>query len=318
MNFFLLRNWRNSFISALTGLMYSLSLSAGTIETFLDRSLEELTTQERSELVEWLEQIPPQELLSILEKHSPNPYKHFQEQSTDHKLISQMNYLQSLAEPPLQLQSSDVGQSVISAIAKAIWGDWQTVPIPDAYCSNGSQYKIFISRSRGLFNRLAGNHKRLLVYLEPGGACWDYESCSGQAGIRGAANPNGIPDNYLNFGAFINDDRKGGSPMAAISPLILNNNPSGYYAKTSRWNKVFLPYCTGDVHMGNKKTTYLDPKGEKDPITYMHHGAINVQKAIEYMQKHFYQPKQLMVTGCSAGGTGALGNYHFFRKHLQN
>ena len=70
MNFFLLRNWRNSFISALTGLMYSLSLSAGTIETFLDRSLEELTTQERSELVEWLEQIPPQELLSILEKHT--------------------------------------------------------------------------------------------------------------------------------------------------------------------------------------------------------------------------------------------------------
>jgi hypothetical protein len=43
-----------------------------------------------------------------------------------------------------------------------------------------------------------------VVSVEPGGACWDYESCSGAGGIRGAANPHGIPDDHMDRYQYLN------------------------------------------------------------------------------------------------------------------
>lgn len=204
----------------------------------------------------------------------------------------------------------------VDDITGAVWGTWEKVDIPGAVCSDGSQYKIFVMRSRGFINWINGNTKRLLVYLEPGGACWDYESCTGQT-RRGAANPNGVPDNYMNLGDFINPNQAGGSPMAAISPLLLRNNPTGSNAKTAQWNKVFLPYCTGDVHSGNRVVTYQDPTGQNPPLTYRHVGAKNVELVIDYLRREFSRPNDMMITGCSAGGTGTLTNYAFFRDALR-
>ncbi len=210
----------------------------------------------------------------------------------------------------------DIGHPLLDALSGAIWGLWDKVDIPDAICGNGTSYKIFVMRSKGIINWILGNDKKLLIYLEPGGACWDYESCTGQSGIRGAANPMGIPDNYMNLGDMLDQEKIGGSPMAAISPLILRNHPTGRNVKTSQWNKVFIPYCTGDVHSGNKVVRYSDPKGEELDILYHHKGAKNIEKVIEYLKQEFPEPDEMVVTGCSAGGTGALVNYHFFREAL--
>ena len=38
--------------------------------------------------------------------------------------------------------------------------------------------------------------------------------------------------------------------------------------QTSRWNKVFIPYCTGDVYAGSITNTYEDPDGMEDPATF--------------------------------------------------
>ncbi len=205
---------------------------------------------------------------------------------------------------------------IIDDISGAIWGKWTKVDIPGAICSNGSQYKIFVMESKGFWNWLMGYTKNLLVFLEPGGACWDYESCTGQSGIRGAANPNGIPDNYMNLGDYLDPNTEGGSVMAAISPLVLYNHPTGQNIETARWNKVFIPYCTGDVHSGYKTKVYEDPTGENPAITYHHHGAKNIEKVIDYLKGEFSEPKKMMVAGCSAGGAGSLTNYHFFREEL--
>ena len=65
---------------------------------------------------------------------------------------------------------------------------WQTVqldPSTGAICGNGSPYKFFVNR--------VAHSSNTIIYMEGGGACWDYESCTGQTGIRGARNPNGIP-----------------------------------------------------------------------------------------------------------------------------
>src|SRR5262245_43016501 len=78
-------------------------------------------------------------------------------------------------------------------------GPWAKVELPDTQCSDGSQYKFFVSRSQ-----LSDD---LLVIFEPGGACWDYASCSG--GLRGAANPSGIPDNHMDTWQHVHPDAGG-------------------------------------------------------------------------------------------------------------
>ncbi|MCG8333308.1 MAG: pectinacetylesterase family protein [Proteobacteria bacterium] len=217
---------------------------------------------------------------------------------------------------PAQSGDKVQSQGIIDDITGAIWGSWTKVDIPGAICSNGSQYKIFVMKSKGFWNWLYGYTKNLLIYLEPGGACWDYPSCTGQTGVRGAANPNGIPDNFMNLGDYLDPNVEGGSVNAVISPLVLNNHPTGQNVQTSRWNKVFIPYCTGDVHSGNNTKIYDDPTGENPPITYHHVGATNIEKVIAYLQGEFSNIKKLMVTGSSAGGVGSLTNYHFFKEAL--
>ncbi|MBM7093074.1 hypothetical protein JTP67_32135, partial [Streptomyces sp. S12] len=69
---------------------------------------------------------------------------------------------------------------------------WQTVQLPaetGAICGNGSPYKIFVNR--------VPNTTNTIIYMEGGGACWDYASCTGATGVRGARNPNGVPDDYM-------------------------------------------------------------------------------------------------------------------------
>src|SRR5690606_19774206 len=125
-------------------------------------------------------------------------------------------------------------------------------------CSNGSQYKFFVN--------LAEGSDDVLIMLEPGGACWDYESCSGAAGIRGAANPNGISDDHMDLWGF-------------TSPLLRRQSKIGPTSPTANYNMVFVPYCTGDIHAGNRVMEYTGPEGEK--LTYHHNGAANVRSVGE-------------------------------------
>src|SRR4026209_2282973 len=66
---------------------------------------------------------------------------------------------------------------------------------PGVVCGNNSQYKFFVNYSDKSDN--------LVVVLEPGGACWDYDSCTGRNGIRGAANVDGLPDDHWQLAQFI-------------------------------------------------------------------------------------------------------------------
>lgn len=164
---------------------------------------------------------------------------------------------------------------------------WLKVEPQGATCSDGSPYKFFVNYS--------GQSNNLVIVFEPGGACWDYASCSG--GARGAANPHGIADNHMERFQFLNLLRRD------------STNP------VASWNMVFVSYCTGDVHGGNRVATYEDPGGGA-PLNYRHVGRDNTQKMIEWASTQFTSIPKLLVTGCSAGGIGALQNYAFVREGL--
>ena len=169
---------------------------------------------------------------------------------------------------------------------------WVKVEPPGVTCGDGSPYKMFVNYSNQSDN--------LVVVFEPGGACWDYDSCAGRNGIRGAANPNGIPDDHWELAPF-------------ISPFLSrfdDTNPS------RTWNMVYVPYCTGDVHTGLTTVTY--PGGGTDPdLTFHHEGHAVVQEVVRWIDANFTHVPKMLSTGCSAGGVGALANYKFLREGVR-
>jgi hypothetical protein len=180
---------------------------------------------------------------------------------------------------------------------------WQEIKLAGTTCGNGSQYKFY------LYDSPSSNN--LLVLFEGGGACWDYATCSGQAGILGAAHPNGIPDNYI-----------AEFQPRYVSPLVNGADPgippfrSKKDIATKGWDMVYMPYCTGDVHVGNNVVTYTDPSGQNPPITWRHVGYNNTTKAMTYLKTRFPSIGKLLVTGFSAGGTVSSAGYYKVRRTL--
>lgn len=169
---------------------------------------------------------------------------------------------------------------------------WVKVEIPGTVCGNGSQYKFFVNYSE--------TSDDVMMIFEPGGGCWDFESCSGQTSL-GAANPDGIDDHHLvGF-------------LGVHTPLLNRELPGNPVAD---WNYVFIPYCTGDVHTGRAVTVYSDPQGVQPDLEYHHNGHDNVMAAIEWMSGQFPTIPRMLVTGCSAGGAGATASYYFVRSGL--
>ncbi|WPB80775.1 pectin acetylesterase-family hydrolase [Archangium violaceum] len=178
---------------------------------------------------------------------------------------------------------------------------WQKVELPGTKCGNGSQYKFFVHRSDT-------GSQNLLFMLEGGGACWDYDTCSGRAGVLGAANPNGLTDDYMQqFTA------------KYVSPIVNGADPGLPFRSrkdlvTKDWNIVYMPYCTGDVHVGNNAVTYTDPTGAQPPLTWHHSGYTNTLAAANYAKTQFPRVNKLLVTGFSAGGTATAAGYYFIRR----
>lgn len=173
--------------------------------------------------------------------------------------------------------------------ARDQYDTWLKVEPSGVVCGDGSQYKMFVN-----FSDKSDN---LVVVFEPGGACWDYDSCAGRNGIRGAANPHGLPDNHWELAPF-------------ISPFLSrfdDTNPS------RDWNMVYVPYCTGDVHTGARTVTYASGTTTDPDLAFHHDGHAAVTQVVSWLDQNFTHVPKLLSTGCSAGGVGSLVNYKFLR-----
>lgn len=179
--------------------------------------------------------------------------------------------------------------------------NWEKVALPGTQCGNGSQYKFFVHRT---------SSPNMLFFFEGGGACWDFDTCSGRAGVLGAANPNGIADDYMTqftakYVSPIVNGADPGLPLRSRTDLV-----------TKDWNVVYMPYCTGDTHVGNRITTYTDQTGALPALTWHHAGYINTTAAVQWAHAQFPSVGKLLVTGFSAGGTATASGYYFVRRGI--
>jgi Pectinacetylesterase len=203
----------------------------------------------------------------------------------------------------LTLAAKALGASLLTSIAAhAAYFKWETIELPaasGASCGNGSPYRFFVNRTPFT--------TKTVVMFEGGGACWDQAACKGGT-LLDAVNPDGIPKNYMT-----DWDRQ--AHLGLVTPFTMRSHPL-QSVQTQSWNIVYVTYCTGDVHTGNKTAVYdnVDPA---NPMAYLHRGAVNVEGVAKWMAANLKQPEHLLLTGFSAGGVGSTAHYVTMRNALK-
>jgi len=139
---------------------------------------------------------------------------------------------------------------------------WETIVAPaDCMCGDGSEFSYFVRTA---------NPAKVMFFLEGGGACFSVETCDPaspayKTEVGGGASSDGI--------------------FEFDNPL----NPFADYSI------VYVPYCTGDVHVGN--TTHDYGNG----VVVNHNGYVNGSTALNTLVDLFPDAVELVVTGESAG-----------------
>ena len=197
-------------------------------------------------------------------------------------------------------------QSSATPIQRANEGNWTKIVLNDVIpgdetyeCGNGEPYKFFVQYNTGATD--------LTISLEPGGACWDYETCKYQAGVLNPVRLNGVRDDFMTY---FNPDDNEAKPWAAMYPHLGRIDNS---VPTNKYNHVFFPYCTGDAFTGKTTSEYFG--GDDDSISVQHHGRRNLEAAAQWLAETFPTgyTGQLLVVGSSAGAVGAATNYPLLR-----
>lgn len=160
--------------------------------------------------------------------------------------------------------SSTAEPSATSTTAPA--PEWVRHDAPDdCMCADGSEFTWF-SRT--------DDPERVLLYFQGGGACFSAETCD-------------FEDGTYEVTAGADDDPEGGDGIFDL------DDPRNPFAG---WSMVLVPYCTGDVHIGDATTTYAEG------LTVEHNGFRNGQAVLDFLLEEHPDASEVFVAGSSAGG----------------
>ena len=178
--------------------------------------------------------------------------------------------------------------------------EWQTVNLDDeCMCSDGSDYFLFVRR---------GNSDNLLIHFSGGGACWDDFTCSNPITIRKALTEGDSKDLKAFYYPVVYDF------FSKFLKGVFDNTKESNPFKD--WNIVYIPYCTGDLHIGNKTTNYKTEDG--DEMEVHHNGQTNVTAALDWIYRNFENPGKILVSGESAGGFASAYWAPFVAEHYRD
>jgi len=157
-------------------------------------------------------------------------------------------------------------------------GTWTWVDFPTALCRDGAPTGIGVNPS-------TTGSKKLMIFLEAGGACFNAQTCS--------ANPA-----HFAKSEFVNVFVPAEGNKGIFSRTDTNN-------AVADWNMVYIPYCTGDVHAGNAPdATVPGVLGTQQFVGYA-----NVTQYLSRIVPTFPDMQRVLLAGQSAGGFGAALNY---------
>jgi hypothetical protein len=162
-----------------------------------------------------------------------------------------------------------------------------------------------------------GKSDNVAVFFEGGGACWDATTCSFPLSN---SLPAGIPPQLQFFVPAIDAD----STPDDYDGMFDTDNPAN---PIRDWSIVYIPYCTGDLHTGSSTRTYTQPTPAPGvpynpyiPASFpiRHGGFDNFMVVMDWMKKNIDKPRNVLVTGSSAGGYGAIANFPWIERAFRN
>jgi hypothetical protein len=158
---------------------------------------------------------------------------------------------------------------------------WHTIPMKgNTRCSDGSAYEIYVRK---------GPSKHLMIYFAGGGACWDGYTASRPITLLSA-----LGGNSRNLRSFYFSKLQWFYPQA-LGGIGDNKNTKNAFRE---WNFVFIPYCTGDMHIGDTIKTYSF--NDKN-IEIHHNGRGNSLAALNWVFDNYKDVNKIMVSGESTG-----------------
>jgi hypothetical protein len=145
---------------------------------------------------------------------------------------------------------------------------WQRVePGGDTRCARGGRYAFWTREA---------DPRRLVIFFEGGGGCFDQTTCA-------------VGSPWFDDDVSADDD-----PAYAGGLLDLADARNPF----RDWSMLFVPSCTGDVHVGDRLVRY-------GPLRVHQRGWQNARAALEWAFRRFPAVESVLVTGCSAGSVGS-------------
>jgi Pectinacetylesterase len=167
-------------------------------------------------------------------------------------------------------------------------GSWQWIDFPDTAAGDGSPTGLAINFAPD------PQSKRLVIYFQAGGACWDYTTASLHLGGYGAVM-------HLNgFGRSV-WERSLTARIHRKMWLFDRDDPTNPFRDA---HLVYIPYCTGDIYVGDRVNEL------RGPLPFMRRtvhfrGQANVRAYLSRLVPTFPELARVYLVGSSAGGFGA-------------
>jgi hypothetical protein len=175
-------------------------------------------------------------------------------------------------------QADSVADPIISKTLEALpEGAWVPIASGDrTLCADSSAYRFFIRRGKG---------EKVAFIFQGGGACWDDPSCLSIFDPKAKKLYSHEVSPYFGLNSGMFDFQNAENPF-------------------KDWSFVFVPYCTGDLHLGDFDKEYQSPDGKAK--TVYQRGAANASTVLKWSFSQFLKPDTILVMGWSAGGYGAI------------
>lgn len=191
------------------------------------------------------------------------------------------------------IQPAEVGGDEAGGTGdEAASADWEMVTSDgDNVCADGTPSAFWVR---------PGDEDKLFVYFQGpyhNTFCLDAENCEldkafpwidGAIHLSEEFDQPALADNFAD-----NPER-----WAGVLDLSDPDNPLGEYTA------VYIPYCTGDLFMGDTTRTYTRDDGTTFDIH--HQGYANAQEVLNIVNENITAPERILLAGCEGGAPGAL------------
>ncbi|ETT79742.1 pectinacetylesterase [Paenibacillus sp. FSL R7-277] len=173
--------------------------------------------------------------------------------------------------------------TTIPVIAEAKPYEWNKVKLGgNTLSSDGSEYFIWTK---------TGESNNWIIFFSGGGVSWDARSAAHPIKIMNFIKGGDTGNYFADIPFYM---------LTLLGGMMDTDKPDNPF---HGWNVVYLPYSTGDFHIGNRAATYSREDGST--FTMRYNGRTNVRSSLDWIYANVAKPDKLLIAGESAGGFGS-------------